>query len=256
MVILSIALNTFRETVRDKILYNILLFAVGFALVSIVISQWSMGQQEKILKDFGLTIITVFGLVISIFIGTSLIYKEVEKKTIYSILTKPISRAQFVLGKYFGLILTLFINYTIMSIGLVLILWMFTSGFHLNLLIPLGFIFLMLTIIIAIALLFSTFVSPIVSMILSIFVFIGGNFSADIKVFGLNPETEGTLIEWFINLAYYIIPNLQLLNFQNEVIHNIPMDVNRILLAILYTVLYNGLVVLAAVWIFDRKNIK
>ncbi len=256
MVILSIALNTFKETVRDKVLYNILLFAIGFALVSIIVSQWSMGQQDKILKDFGLTIITVFSMVISIFIGTSLIYKEVEKRTIYSILTKPISRMEFVLGKYFGLVFTMFINFIMMSAGLLLILWLFSSGFHFGLLISLGFIFLMMTIIIAVAVLLSTFVSPIVSSILTIFVFIGGNFSADIKVLGVNPTTQGTMIEWIINFGYYLMPNLQMLNFQKEVVHNMPLDFNRMLIGILYTLFYNGIIVLVAAWIFNKKNIK
>ncbi|MFC1564295.1 ABC transporter permease [candidate division KSB1 bacterium] len=256
MAILSIALNTFRETVRDKVLYNILLFAVGFAVVSIIVSQWSLGQQDKILKDFGLTIVTVFSLVISIFIGTSLIYKEVEKRTVYSILSKPISRAEFVLGKYFGLALTMFISFIMMSAGLLLIIWLFTNGFHPKLLIQLGFIFLTMTIIIAIALLLSTFVSPIVSSILTLFVFIGGNFSADIRVLGVDPATEGTVIEWIINLGYYLMPNLQLLNFHTEVVHNMPLDINRIIVGLIYTVLYNGVIILLAVWIFNKKNIK
>jgi ABC-type transport system involved in multi-copper enzyme maturation permease subunit len=114
----------------------------------------------------------------------------------------------------------------------------------------------MMTIIIAVAVLFSTFVSPIVSSILTIFIFIGGNFSADIRVLGVNPTTEGTFIEWIINLGYYLMPNLQMLNFQKEAIHNMPIDVNRILLGFLYAIFYNGIIVLLAAWIFNRKNIK
>ena len=118
MIISSIAENTFRETIRDRVLYNILFFALGMIILSLVVSQWSLGEEVKILKDFGLSIMSLFGLLIGIFIGVGLIFKEIEKKTIYVIISKPIHRYQFILGKYFGLLLTLLVNIIIMSIAL------------------------------------------------------------------------------------------------------------------------------------------
>jgi len=113
MIVKVIAYNTFKETIRDKILYNVLLFALGFAILSGIVSQWSLNQEEKVMQDFGLMIISVFGILIAVFIGIGLLYKELDKRTIYTVLSKPISRAQFLWGKYFGLIMTLAINFSL-----------------------------------------------------------------------------------------------------------------------------------------------
>ncbi len=105
----TIAYNTFRENIRDKILYSILMFALGFALVSAIISQWSLNQEARLMLDFGLTTISVFGLLIATFLGIGLVSRELEKRTVYLVLSKPVSRSLFLTGKYFGLVLTMLI---------------------------------------------------------------------------------------------------------------------------------------------------
>ena len=146
MIIKTIAYNTLKETVIDKILYNILLFALGFSILSGIVSQWSLNQEEKVLQDFGLTIISVFGILIAVFIGIGLLYKELDNRTIYTVLSKPISRGQFLWGKYFGLVLTLAVNFTLMAAGLLSVLWLFTGLLKVTLLIAVGMIFFQMTI--------------------------------------------------------------------------------------------------------------
>ncbi len=128
--VVYIALNTYRETVRDKVLYNLLLFALILIGSSYILGQISVYQEVKIIKDLGLAAIAVFGTVIAIFIGIGLVSKEIDKRSLYGLLSKPVSRFEFLLGKYFGLCLTLAVNVIIMAAGLYLVLFYMTGTFE------------------------------------------------------------------------------------------------------------------------------
>src|SRR5437016_9355713 len=117
-----IAVNVFRESVRDKVLYNLVLFAIVLIGASYLIGQLTAGQDVKIIKDLGLGAMSMFGLFIAVFIGIGLVSKEVERRSVYSLLAKPIRREQIVLGKYCGLTLTLAVNIAVMAIALYLVL--------------------------------------------------------------------------------------------------------------------------------------
>src|SRR6266571_8601552 len=119
---LAIAVNAFRESVRDKVLYNLVLFAVLLIGASYLIGQLTAGQDVKIIKDLGLAATSAFGLFIAIFIGIGLVSKEVERRSVYSLLAKPIHRYQLVIGKYLGLTLTLVVNIAVMAAALYLVL--------------------------------------------------------------------------------------------------------------------------------------
>ena len=118
----TVAVNVFRESVRDRVPYNLVLFAVLLIASSYLIGQLTAGQDVKIIKDLGLAATSIFGLFIAIFIGIGLVSKEVERRSIYALLSKPVSRAQFIAGKYAGLVLTLAVNVTVMAAALYLIL--------------------------------------------------------------------------------------------------------------------------------------
>ncbi|RPH58491.1 MAG: hypothetical protein EHM89_12280, partial [Acidobacteria bacterium] len=116
-VIPRIAINVFKESVRDKVLYNLVFFAVLLIGTSYLIGQLTAGQDIKIIKDLGLAATSVFGLFIAVFIGIGLVSKEVERRSIYALLSKPIRRHEFIVGKYLGLVLTLLINVSVMTIA-------------------------------------------------------------------------------------------------------------------------------------------
>ena len=122
MRILVIAKNTFRENVRDKVLYNLILFALIMILCSLVIGELSLGNEVKIILDLGLAAISIFGMFIAVFLGIGLVYKELDKRTIYALLSKPVRRYEFILGKYLGLLYTLLVNVAVMTVGLELAL--------------------------------------------------------------------------------------------------------------------------------------
>jgi len=254
MIVKIIAYNTFKETIRDKILYNVLLFALGFAILSGIISQWSLNQEEKVMQDFGLAIISVFGIIIAAFIGIGLLYKELDKRTIYTVLSKPISRGQFLWGKYFGLILTLAINFALMAVGLLSVIWLFTGLLKMKLLIAVGMIFLQMSILMAVSLFFAVYASPVVSTVLTLFVFLAGNFSADITA--LNPGFENPAFISILNFLFYVLPNFALLNINSQIVHDLPLNYLEITWSIVYSIAYSSVLLIFGTMIFQRKDLK
>src|SRR5262245_9613437 len=189
-----IALNVFRESVRDKVLYNLVFFAVLMIGASYLIGQVTAGQDVKIIKDLGLTATSVFGLFIAVFIGIGLVSKEVERRSVYSLLAKPIRRSQMIAGKYAGLVLTLVVNMSVMALALYVVLAYMAWGTPDNIekawdapaldpamLKAVLLILVELMIVTAIALLFSTFSTPMLSAAFTFGLFIVGHFSNDLR---------------------------------------------------------------------------
>ena len=182
--IAAIARNAFREAVRDRVLYNLVLFVLLLTACAIFIGELSGGEERRITIDLGLSAMLLFGVFISIFVGVGLVYKEIERRTVYAIFAKPVGRGEFLLGKYIGLCLTLLVNVVVMGAGLSLALIYLSHGLD-----PLVFriwpavllIYFELMILTSFALLFSSFSSPALSALLTFFVFIIGHFSADLK---------------------------------------------------------------------------
>src|SRR5215471_3784855 len=178
--IASIAMNTFRESVRDRVLYNLILFALILVGASIFISELSIDQESSFIADLGLSSMIVFGGLIAIFIGVGLVYKEIDKKTIYNLLSKPVHRYELIIGKYVGLCMTLLVNCCVMALGTVLALAYVNGGLvRLELtILPAAFlIFLELALMVAVALTFSTFTTPLLSALFSLAVYVIGQFS-------------------------------------------------------------------------------
>ena len=261
--ILVIARNTFRENIRDKVLYNLILFALILILSSIVIGQLSLGNEVKIILDFGLASISIFGMLIAVFLGIGLVYKELDKRTIYALLAKPVHRYEFILGKYLGLLYTLFVNVVIMTAGLELALIYHGAtdwGGFVRLLPAVFMIFLSLAMITALALLFSTFSSPALSVLFTFFLWVAGHFGPDLLQFG--EGSKSILFKSICSVVYYIIPNLSIFKIMDSrhIIRSAPyyqpMDPSIIWIAFFYCILYCTVVVSLAVLIFLRRDFK
>jgi len=208
---LAIARNTYRETVRDKILYNLILFALILIFSSIMLGQLTLGNEDKVMLDLGLSSISVFGMLIAIFIGIGLVYKELEKRTAYALLAKPVHRHELILGKYLGLLFTILVNLAIMTVGLelaMLYIGRIGLGGHLRVLPAVFVIFLSLALTTALALFFSTFSSPALSALFTFFLWIIGHFGRDLQSFG--ELTKSASVKWVCRILYYVIPNLKL----------------------------------------------
>jgi len=206
MKVWAVALNTFKETIRDRILYNLLVFALLMILVTIALGQLTIGEEIKIATDLGLGCISIFGTMIAIFLGIGLVSKELERKTIYSLAAKPLPRYQFLLGKFFGLFLTILVNLSIMTAAYAGVLRFMAGSFTWPLLQAVFLILIELAIIIAAALLFSTFTSPTLSAIFSLAFFVIGRMSEDLRTLG--GKSKSVLFQHFSQILYDCLPNL------------------------------------------------
>ena len=261
--ILAIAGNTFRETVRDKILYNLILFALIMIFSSLALGQLTLGNEDKVILNLGLAAISIFGTIIAIFIGTGLVYKEIEKRTVYALLAKPVRRAELIIGKYFGLLFTLFVNLIIMTAGIELALFyagVDTPWSYVRILPAVFMIFLSLCLVTALALFFSTFSTPALSVLFTLFLWIIGHFGNDIKAFG--ELTKSVATRWLCGVLYYLIPNFS--NFQ-------LLDGRYVLQAdgysqaatpwaaagvVFYCIVYATLIISFGIMIFQRRDFK
>jgi ABC-type transport system involved in multi-copper enzyme maturation permease subunit len=263
MTILAIARNTFRENIRDKILYNLILFALIMILCAAALGQLTLGYEEKVIVDLGLSAISIFGTLIAIFIGISLVYKELEKRTVYALLAKPVRRHELIAGKYLGLLYTLSVNIVIMTAGLILTL-MYRGGVgfqgYLRLIPAVYLISIGLALTTALALLFSTFSTPALSSLFTLFLWILGHFNGDLREFGRMAKSMP--LKFLFNALYYLLPNMS--NFSSVGGRNIiesaayrqPIDPAAIAWVTVYGLVYSGFLILLSILIFSRRDFK
>ena len=255
--IAAIARNAFREAVRDRVLYNLVLFVLLLTGASIFIGELSGGQERKVIVDLGLSAMLLFGVFIAIFVGVGLVYKEIERRTIYAVFSKPVGRGEFLVGKYLGLCLTLLVNVLVMAVGVSLALLYVSRGW--DPLIPtiwpaVLLIYVELMLLTAVALLFSSFSSPALSALLTFMVFIIGHFSADLK--GLAASMGSTSARWLFNALYYLLPNLSNYSFITPAAHGRAPAAGFVLAAGLYALVYIVVILAAATLVFSRRNFK
>lgn len=254
--IVAIAANTFREAVRDRVLYNLVVFALLMVASSLLIGQISIGVERLVTVNLGLAAITFFGAAIAIFIGVGLVSKEIEKRTIYTVLAHPVRRWEFILGKFFGLAGTLAVNAFLMAIGLLAAVLYVAKQLRSSdgwLLVAVYFIVLQLLILTALALLFSTFSSPLLSAVFALAMFIIGSLAQDLRdAAALMPGIS----RWVGVAVAYLVPNLSSMNVSSAVAHGHGLSGALIAWNTVYALLYAGAAVAGAVLIFERRNFK
>ncbi len=257
MKVLAIALNTFREAVRDRVLYNLVAFVLLLIVAALVFSQASLGQEAKIITDVGLSAVRLFGLAIASFIGVGLVYKEIERRTVAVLLAKPLQRYQFILGKYGGLALTLLVNTAVMTGALTLALLYAQGGIDVLQwrIWPAAYLlWLELLVMTALALLFSSFSTPALSALFTVLLFIIGNLVADWRLFA---ESSASLVTRFVSrLLYYFLPHLPNFNYIAPTAHGQAIPWRLVLGATAYAALYCAAVLAVTVLIFQRRNFK
>lgn len=252
----AIAFSTFREAVRDRVLYNLIFFALLLVASAPLFGQISVGVERIFLINLGLTAISLFGIVIAVFIGIGLVSKEIEKRTLYTLLSRPVRRWEFITGKYLGLAGTLVVNTLLMTLGFYAALVLLTHQLgraEANILIAVYFIILQFLIITALTLLFSSFSTPIESAIYALAMFIVGSFAEDLRGFAAMAHGPQA---WLARIASYIVPNLSMLNVITRVSHDQIIPASLIGLNTVYALFYVAIVVSAAVIIFEFRNLK
>jgi Cu-processing system permease protein len=251
-----IAFNTFREAVRDRVLYNLIAFAVLLSGAAILVGEISIDIERLVVINLGLTAISIFGVLIAIFIGIGLVSKEIDKRTLYTVLSRPVQRWEFVVGKFFGLTGTLVVNTVFMAIGVFLALLYTAHHFEKMdawILVALYFIVLQFFVVCALSLFFSTFSTPIMSAVFSFALFIIGNLADDLRGFARMAHGIGGGLATAIA---YLVPNFASMNVISQVAHGDPISGQLILYNTFYAVLYSAMAIAGAVLIFQRRNLK
>lgn len=253
----AIALNTFRESIRDRVLYNLILFVLILVAVSVFISDLSLDMESQFTATLGLSAMLVFGALIAIFIGVGLVYKEIDKRTIYSLLSKPVHRHEFIIGKYAGLCLTLLVNSAVMVLATELALLYVNGRF-----VPLQtavlaasfLVYLELALVVAVALMFSSFTTPMLAALFSFAVYVIGQFSNDLLVMASLSGSRATRA--VLTTMYYLLPNLSNFGFITEATHGRIVPPALAFSASVYALVYIGILLSAAVLIFQKRNFK
>jgi ABC-type transport system involved in multi-copper enzyme maturation permease subunit len=255
--IASIARHTLKESVRERVLYNLVVFALLMFGAAILVGSISVGIEHIIIVNLGLSSISVFGLLMAIFIGITLVWKEIDKRTIFSILAKPVRRWEFILGKYAGLMLTLLINTAVMTAGFYLALLYAKRTLEREDLIVLQavyFILLQLALVVGLALFFSCTSTPVLSAVFTFCLYVIGNLLGDIRWFG--EETGSALVMSFTSVLYYALPNFGNFNVISQTAHGQAVPGYLLLSNTLYALLYLSVILSASILVFERREFK
>ncbi len=252
MTIKTIALNTFKEAVRDRILYLLLFFAALSIIVSRILALLTVGDRVKIIKDVGLASISLFGALMAILIGTGLVYKEIEKHTIFTLISKPMRRYEFLLGKFFGLVLTLFVMLLFMSVIFLALVFFHTYTIEWKLLLAILYIFIELILITAVSILFSSFSTPILSSLFSLCFYLIGHFSWSLET--LIKKIPAGLFKVLAEIVYTVLPDLENFNYKTEVVHGLHIPAQALLYSAAYGIVYTVFIMALAVLVFRRRD--
>ena len=248
----AIAANTQREAIRNRILYALLFFSLIPIASATLLGHLTLGEYGKIVMDVGLAAIAMFGVLIAVFVGIGLVNREIERKTIYTITTKPVSRVSFILGKYLGLLMVLTLLVGLMGVANLISVWLNGVSVDATYLIVLGMTLVELMVVTAFAVLYSTFTGPTLASFFSLSTVVIGHLTTDIRDTGARSELE--FVQTLSALAYRILPNLETFNVRSEVVNGIELSAQFLTASVLYGVGYSAAVIALAALIFHSRD--
>jgi len=253
----TVAWNTFREAVRDRVLYNLVFFALLMMAAAIIVGQISLDIEQIVIVSLGLSAISVIGLLIAVFIGVGLVSKEMDKRTLYALLAKPVRRWEFLLGKFGGLLLTLTVNTAAMAAGLfaaLLYVQHHLERSDATLLVAVYFILLKLALIVALALLFSCYTTPLLAILFTAGLYVAGLFVNEMR--DIQSVTMALSLKTFFRWLSYLLPNFQNFDVTASVAHGRTVSALLVLQNTAYAALYCAIVLFIAAAVFSRRNLK
>ena len=250
----ALAHNTYREAVRDRVLYSILFFAIGVIILSLVLQDLTVGDQDKVVRSVAQGAIAAFGSIIAMFLGVSLVWKEVERKTVYTIISKPISRWMFVLGKYLGMVMTLLVEVVILFVVYTILLTAQQGVPPTIVYVSAVMLLLELMLLTSWATLFSTYSSPMTASAFTLAVFVIGHLADDIRLYG--SQVESTAVQSISRMLYWALPNFEMFNLRDHAVHELPIPWDQVMGAAGYGLCYTGAVLGLAMLVFERRDLK
>ncbi len=252
--IIAISLNNFKESVRQKIFIIIIIFGILLLITSFFLFPLSVGEQSKIIRDFGLSIITFLNIVILIITGGTLIYKEIEKRTIYITLSAPVRRNEVIIGKFIGLFLVILINLISMSILHQILIFFTDKRFDPEIFISLFPFLFEISIMIALMILFSSFSSYLFSSFMGAIIYLIGHSIESLKEFA--EISKSTFLKIISYIFYYLLPNLEIFNIKNEVVYKNLPSLNYFLFSTSYGIAYTIFLLILSIIIFEKREFK
>jgi Cu-processing system permease protein len=251
--IVAIAINTFKESVRNKILYNILILAIGLIVFAVSIADWSVFERVQVMEDMGLATMSITGLLMAVFIGVGLLGREIATKTVYMIISQPVSRSQFIIGKFFGLLGVLLANFTLMSIMLWIVILYLGGKPDPSLLSAVLLTWMELAVLVAAAIFFSSWSTPILSAIFTLGFFVAGHLNDLISVELVRSKQPA--LEVFLRLIYYLLPNLEHFNIRTAVVYGLPLPAGYVAWAFAYGLLYMAFLLILSCVAFRKRDL-
>ncbi len=248
-----IARNTFRETVRNKVLYNVLLFAIGIIFLSISFGEWSVFARVQVMQDFGLATMSVAGLLLAVFIGVGMLGREMSRKTLYNVLVKPVPRYQFITGKFAGLLITLALNFGLLSIVFGGTILYMGGSFDSGLIAAITLLLAELSVIISASLLFSTLTTPALAAIFTLGFYVIGHYNDLLELEFM--QQQNPLWGFVLKTVYFILPNLEHFNVRSRVVYGMGVGWDFVGMSVLYGALYSLLFLFLASVSMNRKDL-
>jgi ABC-type transport system involved in multi-copper enzyme maturation permease subunit len=250
----TLAANTMREAIRSKVLYTLLFFAVLLIGTGVLLSTLTYVESQRILQSVGLAAIRLFGAAIAIFVGIGLIHREVERRTIYTILSKPISRAEFLIGKYLGLVATIWLQVAIMGLAFVGVSLLTGAPLTSQVALALGMAAVELALVVAFATFFSSFTTPMLAALFTTGLYAVGHLSRDLRDLGARSEVES--VRLVATILHRLLPDLESFNLTTQALHSLPVPAHEVAFALLYGAGYSAVLILLAVVVFERRDFK
>ncbi len=249
-----LATTTFREAVRDRVFGLVAAFGLLLVLSTVIISPLTVGARGKIVTDIGLASISLFSLLMVLFVGSGMVHKEIDRRTIMTILSKPISRLDYLLGKYLGLWATLFVMMAAMTLIFACACALTEAEWKPTYLVALGMALCEMTVVTAVVVFFSSFTTPVLTSLFTLATFIVGHAIGDLERFAMVTGSAG--MERAADISRFVLPNLDLFNVRNAVVHDLPVHSEHVVWAVVYALLYSAVLLAISDLLFRRREFK
>ncbi|MEO0162829.1 MAG: ABC transporter permease subunit [candidate division WOR-3 bacterium] len=252
--VMAILENTFKEALRQRIMLLLIIFSILLIVVSMFLEPFALGESPKLLRDFGMAVASLFGILVVIIIGSTLIHKDIEKRTIYTVIAKPVKRSEIILGKFLGLFLLIALLAGAMALIHQLVILVYEGRFDLSILLNLPFSLIEIMVLLGILLLFSSFSSATLTSIMGVIFYVIGHASPDLKLFADTVKVPA--LKYLAYGFYYILPNLENFNLRLELVHKLPIYTDQLLFSLCYGLIYTIFLLYLAVLIFEQREFK
>ncbi|MCA9752809.1 MAG: ABC transporter permease [bacterium] len=247
-----LAQNTFRESLRDRLLSTLMFFGGIFVCASVVVAPLTLGQQDRIIRDLGLSSVAIFTILMIVMVGTGMVYREIERKTIHTILTQPVGRPSFILGKFLGLYGTVLVAIATLSAFWLGVVGLFGGGLHLYLFEAIAMVAMEAAIVTAVAIFFSSIASPLLSAVFTFLVWISGHLAHDLKM--LTARAENPILDFVVEGLYLVLPSLHHFHVRNNILSGANLSQDQMLWGFAYCCLYCIAVLILTVLAFARRD--